>query len=294
MRRRKIPRGPSVKLPAEGSSSAAQPKHRQAKGPERRPPFLQFLALAVGAGLCGAVSSLLGKVALDLSPESAAVRLTKTVALRSGFSSDAAADLLWGSASTEGGLCVGQERHLRSLGFEIGGDLKDGAEEAAERDALWMLALRTTHSLCVFFNKRGEPDPCLEALARAALLEAAVRGAFLVGMISCGALMLQLHLKSLLASPSAAVASVCSFASNFLSSAALSSLVLGERLTFGFAVGACFMLSGVALLSWQGGDSEDSQTRLSPKELRSRGSLPPPSSRDLSKKKRGRQDGSLP
>lgn len=194
-----------------------------------------FLQLAFLTGFLAAVASVLGKIACDFGPGALLQPL-----------SDHLSYLLLPPASRENGtLLVGSDEWC---GFASLDSKPGGFVELLQ--ATWRALLVIYSDRCSIISG-GQAGVPVTALLFFFCLILLVRVCLFGCMLACNAIMLQCHVKCLVASPSAGSSSVAVFAANFMCSVALSWLLLEEHLTFQFLAGAACMLSGVALLSLQ-------------------------------------------
>ncbi|KAL8426159.1 hypothetical protein ACSSS7_008237 [Eimeria intestinalis] len=213
----------------------------------------RFIRLVLITGILAAVASLFGKLSLDFNHRSAVQILSNQLA-NGILPSDA---LEHNSISNNANSNRSSSGRLR-IGSVVLEATPEGFSSLLQN--IWKALLLLTGGL----NSSSSSPPPLSginssrntdqaAAATAALclycLVLLIRGCLFGCMLACNACMLHSHVKCLVAAPSAGSSSVSIFAANFLCSVFLSWILLKERLTLQFGIGAACMLAGVAVLS---------------------------------------------
>lgn len=194
--------------------------------------FLQLVALT---GCLAAVASFFGKLACDFGPRAPLQGLSNHLA-----------HLLLPFHSTENVIVlVGSSEGCGSVAFDV-----KPVGFGALFQTTWRVLRLLSADPCTNSGSSGDRAGASAAAILSFCCLVLLARVYIFGcMLACNALMLQCHVKCLVAAPSAGSSSVAVFAANFLCSVALSWLLLEEQLTFQFVAGAVCMLLGVALLS---------------------------------------------
>ncbi|OEH75235.1 hypothetical protein cyc_05796 [Cyclospora cayetanensis] len=207
-------------------------------------PLWHFLHLVALTGFLASVASVLGKLACDFGPGAPLQLLSDSLLHRLVPQQSTSSDRLL--------LRVGEDCSLEAFETRPGGF----PALVTETGRALLLAISFHDCSTSSGNGQGEPSgspsqvgACIWGLLCFFSLVLLCRISLFLCMLGCNALMLQFHVKCLVAAPSSCSSSVSIFAANFLCSVVLSWLLLGEQLTLQFLLGAVCMLLGVALLS---------------------------------------------
>lgn len=233
------PSAPSGVIPADacvpGSSEAGTSSPLglgRVSGPRH------FLQLVILTGTLAAVASVCGKIAFDFGPDALVQRV-----------SDSFLNLLFPPQF------IGNDRLFVALdegcGYFAVHTKPPGFIPLLE--TIWKAVVLIVHpKTCTISNiSDGPVGASATAFLSFCCLVLLVRVCLFGCMLACNALMLQCHVKCLVAAPSAGSSSIAVFAANFLCSVLLSWLLLDEKLTLRFVGGAACMLVGVGLLSYR-------------------------------------------